>query len=176
MRILKRLLGILVVFVIALVAIAYLLPREITVTRSITISASSETIFPHVNSLQAGAKWSPWLDRDPDVVLNYEGPESGVGNKLAWASDHPQVGNGVQEITLSTENQRVENALDFGDMGTALAWFDLAENNGETTVTWGLKTDMGNNPIGRYMGLMMDRWVGADYEAGLTNLKALVEG
>jgi hypothetical protein len=35
---------------------------------------------------------------------------------------------------------------------------------------------MGVNPVGRWMGLMMDRWVGADYERGLANLKALVEG
>jgi hypothetical protein len=31
------------------------------------------------------------------------------------------------------------------------------------------------NPIKRYFGLMLDRLLGADYEAGLTALKALVE-
>jgi hypothetical protein len=34
---------------------------------------------------------------------------------------------------------------------------------------------MGMNPVGRYMGLMMDRWVGGDYERGLLQLKAQVE-
>eukprot|EP01023_Acetabularia_acetabulum_P038207 TRINITY_DN36513_c1_g1_i1.p2 TRINITY_DN36513_c1_g1~~TRINITY_DN36513_c1_g1_i1.p2 ORF type:complete len:157 (-),score=35.49 TRINITY_DN36513_c1_g1_i1:16-486(-) len=34
---------------------------------------------------------------------------------------------------------------------------------------------MGSGPMGRWMGLMMDRWVGADYEQGLQNLKAVVE-
>ena len=42
-------------------------------------------------------------------------------------------------------------------------------------MTWGLEADMGNAPVGRYMGLMMDRWVGGDFEAGLARLKALVE-
>ena len=28
----------------------------------------------------------------------------------------------------------------------------------------------------RWMGLMMDNWVGGDYERGLVNLKELVEG
>jgi len=32
------------------------------------------------------------------------------------------------------------------------------------------------NPMGRWMGLMMDGWVGPDYETGLSNLKSLVEG
>jgi hypothetical protein len=61
-------------------------------------------------------------------------------------------------------------------MGTALAAFDLVETDGKTTVTWGFTTDMGNSPMGRWMGLMMDSWVGGDYETGLTNLKSLVEG
>ena len=34
---------------------------------------------------------------------------------------------------------------------------------------------MGMNPMGRWMGLMMDGMVGADYDQGLANLKALVE-
>ena len=175
MRLLKRLFATLLVVVIALVAIAYLLPREVTVTRSTTIDAAPAKVFAQVNSLQAGAQWSPWLDRDPDVQLIYSGPDSGVGNKLQWASDHPQVGNGTQEITASTENERVETALDFGDMGTGAAWFALAPQGEGTEITWGLKTDMGMNPIGRYMGLMMDKWVGADYEKGLSNLKSLLE-
>src|SRR5690606_16939708 len=42
-------------------------------------------------------------------------------------------------------------------------------------VTWSMQADMGNNPIGRWMGLMMDSIVGADYETGLASLKKLVE-
>lgn len=44
-----------------------------------------------------------------------------------------------------------------------------------TRVAWDLDSDMGAGPLGRWMGLMMDRWVGGDYEAGLANLKTLVE-
>jgi hypothetical protein len=35
---------------------------------------------------------------------------------------------------------------------------------------------MGNNPIGRWMGLMLDGLVGADYERGLEQLRQTVEG
>ena len=34
---------------------------------------------------------------------------------------------------------------------------------------------MGLNPIGRLMGLMMDRWIGGDYEKGLAALKQVCE-
>ena len=172
---LKRLGLFVVVVIVLLVAGAYLLPRTVTVERTAQIDAPPEAVFPHVNSLKATEAWSPWLDRDPDVALTYEGPDEGVGARMTWASDDPNVGNGTQEITLSTANERVESALDFGDMGSGDAWFALAPANGGTEITWGLNADMGNNPIGRWMGLMMDRWVGGDYEKGLANLKQLAE-
>ena len=176
MRFIRRLITAVVVIVVVLVAVAFLLPREVEVARSITIDAPAEEIFPHVNSMQMTEAWSPWLERDPEVQLTYAGPEAGVGKKLTWASEVPEVGSGTQEITASVENERVETALDFGPMGTANASFVLAAADGGTEVTWGFVTDLGMNPMARYMGLMMDRWVGGDYETGLGNLKTLVEG
>ncbi len=176
MRILKWLIGIIAVLAIIFVGGAFLLPKDVEVARSIEIDAPAADIFPHINSLKAAGEWSPWLGRDPEIQLAYSGPDDGVGAKLEWTSEHPQVGNGAQEITASEPDKRVETALDFGPMGTALAVFDLVETGGKTTVIWGFTTDMGNSPMGRWMGLMMDSWVGGDYETGLTNLKSLVEG
>lgn len=176
MRILKRLLLIIVVLVLALVAIAFALPREVSVARSVDINAPAADIFGHVNNLEANANWSPWLDRDPEVVLNYGEIAAGEGASMSWASEHPQVGVGSMEITKSIENQRIETALDFGDMGTADAYFEFAENGGVTNVTWGFVTDTGMNPMSRWFGLMMDGFVGPDYELGLNRLKDLVEG
>ena len=175
MRFLRNVISSLLVLVVVLVVIAYLLPQTVTVERSIVIDAPPEAIFPHVNSLKANEAWSPWLDRDPDIQLAYEGPDEGVGSKLTWASDHPQVGSGTNTITASVPNRRVETALDFGSMGTADAWVDLAPSGGGTEVKWGFTTDLGLNPVARWTGLMMDSWVGADYEDGLGRLKALVE-
>lgn len=176
MRVLKRILIGLVVLVAAFLGAGFLLPRIVTVKRSVAIQAAPEAIFPHVNSLRATQAWSPWMERDPDVALTFSGPDSGVGAVMSWASDNPQVGQGRQEITLSQANDRVETALDFGEMGLATASFQLQPDGAATVLTWGLQTDMGAGPVGRWMGLMMDRWVGGDYERGLANLKALVEG
>ena len=165
----------LVVVAVLLVAGAYLLPRNVSVARSTLIEAAPETVFPLVNSLQQGQKWSPWLSLDPQVMLTYSGPEAGVGNTLGWSSDHPNVGSGKQVITASEPDRHVATSLDFGDMGSARAAFDLEPEGTGTKITWSFETDMGMNPMGRWMGLMMDRWVGADYEKGLANLKALAE-
>ncbi len=176
MRLLKRIIVTLIVIVVALAGVSYLLPGKAEVSRSITIDAPPEAIFPYVNSMQETEKWSPWLSRDPETKLAYSGPETGVGNTLNWSSEHPQVGSGSQEIVESVENQKVRTSLDFGPMGTASASFVLQPEGAGTEVTWGFTSDLGMNPMTRWMGLMMDRWVGSDYERGLDNLKALVEG
>ncbi len=164
------------VLALVFVAVAYLLPAEVSVVRSVKIPAPPEKVFPYVNSLQKTDEWSPWLALDPDTELNFSGPEEGVGNRLEWSSENESVGRGTQEITLSVPNERVETALDFGSMGTAKAYFDLDADGAETRVTWGLVSELGYNPVARWMGLMLDTWVGADYERGLGNLKAVVTG
>ncbi|WP_299983741.1 SRPBCC family protein [uncultured Ruegeria sp.] len=176
MRLIKRIRVTLIVIVLALVGVSYLLPSKAEVSRSITIDAPAAAIFPYVNSMQETEKWSPWLSRDPETKLSYSGPDSGVGNTLNWSSENPQVGTGSQEIVESVENQQVDTALDFGPMGTADASFVLQPEGSGTQVTWGFVSELGMNPMSRWMGLMMDNWVGGDYERGLENLKALVEG
>lgn len=176
MRFIRTVLIGLLLLAAAAAGLAYLLPRHVIVEREIVIDAPPEEVFRHVNSLQAFTEWSPWSDHDPDMVVTYSGPESGVGNVMEWTSDHPQVGNGRQEITEVIENESVRTALDFGGMGTAEAWWLLDPVDGGTRVVWGLDADMGNNPVGRWMGLMMDGFVGADYERGLERLRAQLEG
>lgn len=176
MRILKWIMGTIAVLAVAFIAIGMLLPREVVVERSTEITAPADKIFPHVNNLKATQAWSPWLALDPDVQTTYGSIAEGVGAKMSWASDNPQVGTGAMEVVESIPNEKVLSALDFGDMGTATARYDLIEAGDKTTVTWGLTADMGAGPVGRWMGLMMDTWVGADYEKGLANLKGLVEG
>lgn len=175
MKALKRILVGLAVLVIAAVAIAYVLPRHVEAERSIVIAAPPEKIFPLVNDLEAFNKWSPWSRIDPDMTVKITGPEAGVGQKMEWQSDHSSVGSGSQEITASEPDKRVETALDFGDQGSATAAFDLVPEGDGTKVTWSFETDLGMNPIGRYFGLMIESWVGADYEKGLASLKNLAE-
>ncbi len=175
MRLIKWILGAVAVLFVALVAIGMLLPREVTVARSIEIDAPAEKVFPQINSLKAMADWSPWMDRDPDMVVTYNEVATGDGAVMEWQSDQRDVGSGRQEITESNLNESVVTALDFGDMGLAEAKLLLAEAQGNTVVTWTLDADMGAGPLGRWMGLMMDNWVGTDYEIGLGRLKELVE-
>lgn len=161
--------------VLVLIAAAYALPRHIDVERSIVIAAEPDEIFPYLNSMKNFNAWSPWADLDPETAYVFSGPEFGKGARSEWSSDHPQVGNGAQEIVESEENSLVRTQMDFGPDGVAEGFFELTRIDTGTQVVWGFESDMGNNPIGRYMGLMIDRWVGGDFARGLGRLKSLVE-
>jgi effector-binding domain-containing protein len=172
---LKKGLVILVAVLIILAIIGLLLPRNIHVERSVSIARPASLIYATVNSFQLFSKWSPWQNLDPNMHQTTEGARDGVGAKLAW-SGNDKVGSGTQLITASTPNQSVASDLDFGKMGVAKSTILLVPQGSSTRVTWGLDIDMGASPIGHYFGLMMDRMIGKDYEKGLSNLKALVEG
>ena len=165
------LLGLLIV----LVAVGFLLPSTAHVERHILIQAEPAQIFPFLNAPRAFNLWSPWARRDPQTRYDFSGPERGEGAHMRWHSEHPQVGSGSQEIIASVPDQRVAVALDFGSQGTAVAYYDLQRIEGATEVTWGFDTDFGYDLIGRYFGLLFERWIGPDYEQGLLNLKQLVE-
>ena len=175
MRFLVKLVMYLVAIIVVLAGISFLLPREVEVSRSVVINATAKEIFPLVNDLKRHS-WSPWVQLDPNAKFSYSGPDAGVGQKVRWQSDDDNVGTGSQEITESITDKRIETALDFGAQGNATAGFDFDASDRATKVTWRFKTDVGNNPVARWFGLMFDTWIGAEYEKGLTNLKAEVEG
>lgn len=163
----------LVVLIVAAVGGSFLMPQNVHVERSIVISASPDQVFAVVNDLTRAKEWGVWYKRDPNLQLTLEGPPEGVGAKIKWKSETE--GEGSQEITESTPFSSVKSKLDFGGAGAAQAGFNLETVEGGTKVVWSFDTDVGMNPVMRYMGVMFDTWVGQDYEEGLKNLKQLVE-
>ncbi len=174
MALLKKILFALIALILLLVVGGFLLPSQAHVERSVNMTAPACTVQAQIDNFSRFNAWSPWADIDPDTEYSFEGPGSGVGAKMSWVSEHKNVGTGSQEIT-HVEPGLVKSKLDFGPQGQADASFKLAEAGEETEVTWGFDTDFGFNLIGRYMGLMMDSFVGKDFEKGLGRLKTLVE-
>ena len=171
-----RWLGIAIIGVVAVaIVVAFILPRHAIVTRSVEIAAPPSAVFPLVGDLRRFNEWSPWADIDPETVYTFTGPIDGVGQTLNWESDDKRVGAGSMSIAAIEPDSRVDMEIVFGEEGSALASLVLEPAGAGTKVTWGLDTDLGFNPIGRYFGMMMDGMVGPDYEKGLARLKAVAE-
>lgn len=175
MRFIKWLFVVAVALALIVIGGGYALPGRVHVERSAMLQADAGKIFPYVNNLRRFHEWSPWAERDPNMTLDFTGPEEGVGAKMSWSSQKRDVGSGTQEIVESVANERVATALEFGDMGKSKASFQLLPEETGTKVTWALDVDLPANPFARWFGLFLDGMVGADYERGLKRLRAKVE-
>ena len=175
MRTLKNIVFIVVCLIVLLILVGFLLPREVHVERSSVVEAPPNVVYDMLISPKVFHEWSPWADLDTTMTPEHFGPESGVGAGFTWSSEQDNVGNGTYEISNVVQDQRVDVDLDFGEMGTSQSAYILEPAEGGTRVTWTMDTDLGMNPISRYFGLMMDSWVGGDYEKGLKNLQELVK-
>ncbi len=168
-----RLFGGLAALLLILIAVGFALPRSVTVTRATVINAPESEVFGYVNTPRRFNEWSPWTEYDPQAVYSFSGPESGEGARMEWKGD--TIGSGSQQITLSEPNRRVDAALDF-DGEDATARYLLAPSGAGTRLTWQFQSELGMNPFERWMGVLYDRWIGADYEKGLAKLRNLAEG
>jgi len=147
------------------------------VIRTTTINAQPQQIYGKIVNLHEWASWSPWEGLDPEMTKRYTGPDSGVGASYAWNGNR-KVGEGKMTITDVAEPTRVALDLHFlkpfkAENETA---FGLEPAGEGTQVTW---TMTGNHTIlSRIMGVFvsMDKMVGKDFEKGLAQLKADVEG
>ena len=179
MKILLKMLGIFAGVITLLMGFGFTLPGQAHVERDIVISASATDVFPYISHFEEWNNWSPWAKVDPNADFVLTG--SGVDQRMEWASDNPDVGQGSQEVTTLESPTLMKTHLNFEGQGIADASFHLQEQDGKTLVTWSLDSDMSEKtplllkPITNYFAVMMDGMIGPQYEIGLRNLKNLVE-
>ncbi len=174
----KRLLQILLALFLLLAVVfflgAYLLPDRIHLARQIGIDRPAGQVFAVVDDLQRFNEWSPWFDLDPEATYRHEGPARGAGSTLHW-SGNEAAGSGTLRIVSSEAPSRVDTEVAFeGFPDPARAQLLIADEGGTSRVEWTFETAL-NGPVARWFGLLMPRYIGADYEKGLGRLKALVE-
>ena len=174
-----RILGGLVAFVVIVFALGFVLPDRARVEREIVINAPQEEVFALVSDFNEWEKWSPWASIDPDAEYTLTG--QGVGQRMEWKSDNPEVGDGSQVLTAINAPDSVDTFLDFGDMGQANATFKLSPAYDGVKVVWSFESNMRKGvpfmmkPMSTYMGFFMDGFLGPAYEEGLENLKQAAE-
>ena len=152
-------------------------PDEFKMSRSITIAAPPEKIFPHVNDLHQWKPWSPWVRLDPSAKSIFSGPDAGAGAAMRWEGNG-KVGVGTMTITDSRPSERICLRLDFEKPMTAtnFAEFNFKPEGGQTLVTWSMAGK--NSLMGKIFGLFVncDKMVGCQFEQGLANLKSVAGG
>jgi effector-binding domain-containing protein len=169
----KILIGIVGVAVVLLI-IGFVLPGKLEVSKSITVNAPAGHLFEEINTLENNAKWSYWntLYKD-DMAVTYGDIKTGVGAISSWEGS--ESGKGKMTITESIPDKSIKMDLDFMEHGTAKSWYTLEPDGEGTKITTGFVSDMGMNPIGRWMGVFMKPEMEKAFDHNLSKLKELAE-
>jgi len=151
-------------------------PNNFSVRRTATVNAPAEKVFAAISDFRQWRGWSPWENRDPAMKRTYEGSERGKGSIYAW-DGNKNVGAGRMEILEATTPSKILIKLDFIKPfeGHNTAEFTMLPQGNATNVDWAMR---GPAPfISKVMQVFVsfDKMIGKDFEAGLANLKTLVE-
>jgi hypothetical protein len=166
----------LIIVAILFVIIIAGMPDQFILSRSRTINAPAEQIFPRVNDLHKWEDWSPWAKLDPNAKNSFEGPQAGVGSSMSW-DGNKKIGSGKMTIIESHPNTHIKFKLDFIQpfAATHISEFAFVPDANQTRVTW---TMVGESKFAfKIFSLLVncDDMAGRDFEKGLTSLKTLVE-
>ena len=177
MKILKYLMLFIASVILLILIVALFVDGDFRYEKSIEINAPVETVWENVNSLEDINKWSPWIDKDPQMITTKAGESGEIGQTFSWDSEVEDVGSGSQTITAINAPHEIQTLLKFYDPyeAEAEAFVLLEESTKGTKATWGFENEMPYPwRIGRLfmdMGEMME----ADYTLGFERLKALSE-
>ncbi|WP_394130237.1 SRPBCC family protein [Shewanella maritima] len=158
--------------------VALFVQKDYSVVRSVVIEKPLPEVFAYVKLLKNQNEYSKWAQIDPQMEKSFTGVDGTPGFISAWASEHPDVGVGEQEILSVVDGQRIEYQLRFISPfeSTSPAYMQTTAISGQQTqVDWGFSGHM-NYPM-NIMFLFMDfeAMIGDDLQQGLDNLKVIVE-
>ena len=110
------------------------------------------------------------------MTKTFQGPASGQGASYTWSGNR-KVGQGRMTIVESIPSSRLILELRFEKPYRAqnVTVLTLAPAGGGTSVEWAMEG--ASSFMFRLMGLFMnmDQMIGKDFDAGLANLKRIVE-
>lgn len=152
-------------------------PKNMDVSKEISIDAPAPIVYNLVNSMPRTAHWNPWLAMDTSMTNTYSGPTDGIGSRMEWTS--ATMGNGTQEIVESIKNQKVRTALTFdpdhSDINHADFLFAPEGKGTKTTWTFTSGSDIPFIARGFMYVLGMKKMMHTAYESGLKEIKRIAE-
>jgi uncharacterized protein YndB with AHSA1/START domain len=150
-------------------------PDQFRVSRTITIAAPPERIFPYISGLTLFNSWSPFAKMDPTSKVQFDGEDFNLGSSLSWKGG--KTGEGRMTLIEAEPQRFTRYRMDFIKPFAAvnMAEFSLSADGAGTRVEWSISGD--NNFIRKLMIVLLncDNMTGTMFEKGLADLKAMVE-
>ncbi|MCB9208428.1 MAG: SRPBCC family protein [Ignavibacteriales bacterium] len=174
MKILKIIFGVIVSIIILFLVVALFLPTEYRVERSIEINKPQVEVYNYVADFNNFQAWNPWSPMEPGHKFEVTGDSAVVGQKYYWEGEI--IGSGQMIFTEFQPYKLIKSDIEFmtPQQGVGVVDWTFSNEGNSTKVTWGM-TGKADYPVGRYFGLMMDSFLGKNFEDGVKVLKEKVE-
>lgn len=168
-------LGISLVSIAALLLIiALFLPSHFHVERSVKIQKPISTVFETAIDINQRAEWDPWIELEPDAKIKVHITPEIIGSGYTWKGEI--IGEGKITIQEFVPNKLIKSKIKFiapQSMESDVIW-TFTETDNISFVTWAFEGSL-SYPIEKWSGLFMDKFMGPQFEKGLSNFKKLVE-
>ena len=170
-----RKIGIVGLVVVSLIALTFMLKKEVQIEEEITIAQPKEKVFEFLKYIKNHQQFGEWDKIDPEQERYYEGEDGTVGFLYGWKSDHEKVGHGELEISKITEDERLDFDLRFtkpfeaNDTGYFSTESDKEQN---TVVKWGY---VGQLPYFILWFTPTEEEIKTGFQKGLIDLKKILE-
>jgi Polyketide cyclase / dehydrase and lipid transport len=174
MKILKTIFYVILGLIALIFVVALFLPSEYKVERSVEINKPVGIVFGYVADFNNFREWNPWSSLEPNHSFEVSGDSGQVGQKYHW--DGNIIGTGEMIFTELKPYELIKSDILFlaPEQANGVVDFIFDGEENRTKISWSL-TGSADYPLGRFFGLMMDSFLGPDFEKGMINLKNMCE-
>lgn len=176
----KKLLKILGVGILGIIMLILVVPlfvsKGYTVEESIVINAPKSMVYDYISDFNNFHEWSPWQDRDPEMITTISGDGKSVGSKYEWEGNK-EAGKGSMEI-VNMDEDRVDIDLIFAEPfeSESFTQYRFEETESGTKLIWYMEGEMPYPMNILNLFSVMKKAIGADYREGLETAKSNLEG
>ena len=174
----QRTFRIVLVLITALVAAiligGFMTPAEWRSEATQEINAPINKVYDQVATLKNWPTWTAWTTESyPDMSMTFSGAESGEGARYQWF-DGAMHGEVAIHAASANESINYTVVMDDGEFEMDCGFTFLDGNT--VQVQWACWGDAGSNPIARLMMKFYEPMMQKDFQIGLDQLKAKLEG
>lgn len=151
----------------------YFMPGEWSASAQREIAAPPQAIHAWLEDPAKLAQWSPWRDKDPDVVFKTSGAPRGAGAVLRWESE--KVGFATLSITRSDPARGIEYDLAFDGVDLqSHGAIELEPKGASTLVTWRDGGKVVDSSIPKLFRALREAQLAQEFAHGLRALESKV--
>jgi hypothetical protein len=174
MKVLKNISLIIIAIIVLFLVVAIFLPSTYKVERSAEINWPADSVYNYVADFNNFQAWNPWTPMEPGHKYEITGDSATVGQKYYW--EGKTIGSGQMTFTELKPYSYIKSDIEFltPQSGKGIVEWNFEPQGEKTKVSWSITGEAGY-PIGRYFGLMMDSFLGKNFEDGMKNLKEKCE-